>query len=173
MAYAAALITGLAALWLALSPGAFSTGWLVCGAAAIVVALVLAWRMRLLDREGAPYLSAPGVALLLLRRLPAIVGANLGAIGAALAFNPKLQPALIRLKTRAGDGLARATFVNTLGLTPGLLVVECSEDSVLIHALVEDDADEEELRALERQAWSAVGKGERPAQVTPQAETPA
>jgi hypothetical protein len=51
-------------------------------------------------------------------------------------------------------------FANMLALTPGLLTVECSEDSVLIHALVEDDADEEELRALERQAWSAVGKGQ-------------
>lgn len=173
MAFAAALTAGAAVLWLMLSPDPFSTAWLASGGAVVVVTLGLAWRMKLLDREGAPYLHAPGAALFLLRRLPSVIAANLSLLANAFALDPKLQPALVRLKTRQGDDLPRSLFANSLALTPGLVAVDVSDDSVLIHALVEDDADEEELRALETQAWRAIAAAPPQAAAGTQAGAPA
>jgi multicomponent Na+:H+ antiporter subunit E len=174
MGYAAALIAGAAALWLTLSPDPFSMAWAVSGAAVIAVTLGLAFRMKLLDREGAPYMHAPGAALFLLRRAPAMIGANLSLLTGALALDPKARPGLLRLKTRPGDDLARGLFVNSLAMTPGLIAVDVDEDSILIHALDEDDADEEELRAAETKALRATqGAPKLTAAPAPQAGAPA
>jgi multicomponent Na+:H+ antiporter subunit E len=174
MAFAAALTAGAAVLWLVLSPDPSSIAWLASGATAVAATLGLAWRMKLFDREGAPYLHAPGAALFLLRRLPSVITANLSLLAGAFAFDPKLHPTLVRLKTRPGDDLARSLFANSLALTPGVLAVDVSEDSVLIHALVEDDVDEEELRALEDHAWRAIAAAPKPAHdAAPRAGAPA
>jgi multicomponent Na+:H+ antiporter subunit E len=157
MAYAAALIAGAGALWLALSPDPFSFTWLAGGGIAIGVVLLLAWRMRLLDREGAPYFHALGLSMFTLTRLGGVVGSHLALARAALSLDSGFSPALVRLKTRRGDDFARAAYANALALGPGLLTVECDEDSLLVHALVEDDADRLDAAAIERGAWAATG----------------
>jgi multicomponent Na+:H+ antiporter subunit E len=157
MAYAAALIVGAGALWLALSPDPFSLTWAAGGGLAVAAVLLTAWRMNLLDREGAPYFQAPGLALFALGRLGGVLRSNLKLAGAALSIDSKFSPALVRLKTRRGDDFARAAFANSLAMGPGLLTVECDEDAVLVHALVEDDADRLDAAAIERGAWGAAG----------------
>lgn len=161
MAYAAALIAGAGALWLALSPDPFSLTWLAAGGGAIAIVLLLAWRMKLLDREGAPYFQAPGFGVFALARLGGVLRSNLALARAALSLDPGFSPALIRLKTRRGDDFARVAFANGLAMGPGLLTVECDEDSLLIHALVEDDADRLNAAAIEASAWAAAGASER------------
>lgn len=157
MAYVAALIVGAGALWLALSPDPFSLTWLAAGGIAIAAVLLLAWRMRLLDREGAPYFHAPGLGMFALGRLGGVVGSHLALARAALSLDPRFSPALVRLKTRRGDDFARTVYANGLAMGPGLLTVECDEDSLLVHALVEDDADRIDAAAIERGAWAAAG----------------
>ena len=159
MVYAAALIAGAAGLWLCLSPAPFASYWLIGGAAAIIALLLLAWRMKLIDREGAPYLAAPGLALFSLSRLGAALAANLDFARIAGGFSLAIRPALVRLKTRRGDDFARAVFVGSIAAGPGLATLDCDEDSILVHALVEDDGDEAEMRAIEAGIWRALGKG--------------
>lgn len=157
MAYAAALIAGAGVLWLALSPDPFSLTWLTAGGGAIAAVLLLAWRMRLLDREGAPYFRLPGLGVFALSRLGGAVRSHLALMRSALSIDSGFSPALVRLKTRRGDDLARAAYANALALGPGFLTVECDEDSLLVHALVEADADRIDAPAIERGAWAAVG----------------
>jgi multicomponent Na+:H+ antiporter subunit E len=160
MAYAAALMAGLAGLWLCLSADASGAIRWAAAAASILFALLMAWRMRIVDREAAPYFRAPALLILALRRVWPTVKANLDLARAAMGADTGLHPALVRLKTRRSDDAARATFANALSSTPGLLCVDCDGDSLLAHALVEDDADVVELQALEedvRRAWRGAG----------------
>jgi multicomponent Na+:H+ antiporter subunit E len=161
MAYAAALIAGAAAFWLALSPAPFSLDGLLAGAAAILLVGVACWRLGLLDREGAPYLRAPGLAMFMLARAPASLGGALRLAAALSRADMRLYPALARFKLRSGGAASQGALANAVTLEPGLLAVDCDEDSLLVHALVEDDCDETELAALERAAIAAVGERER------------
>jgi hypothetical protein len=61
----------------------------------------------------------------------------------------------VRLKTKYKDSARRAAFASAV-TAPGLLVVESSDEALLVHALVEDDADQGELAALETRI-SGVG----------------
>jgi multicomponent Na+:H+ antiporter subunit E len=162
MAYAAALIAGAAAFWLALSPAPFSLDGLLAGGIAIVLVLAMSWRLGLLDREGAPYLRAPGLAAFMVQRAPDSLSGALRLSAALSRADMRLYPALARFKLRAGGPAAQGALAHAVGLEPGLLAVDCDEDSLLVHALVEDDADETELAHLERAASAAVGR-ERPA----------
>jgi multisubunit Na+/H+ antiporter MnhE subunit len=158
MIHAAALIAGAAGLWLWLSPSPFSLYWLAGGAGALVFVLAMAWRMRLLDREGGLYFNAPGLALLSLGRLGASWRANLGLARLSAGLSMRASPALIRLKTQHDDDLARALLANVEAGDPGILAVECDDDSILFHTLVEDDGDHAEMRATEKAVWNALGK---------------
>jgi multisubunit Na+/H+ antiporter MnhE subunit len=158
MIHAAALIAGAAGLWLWLSPSPFSPYWLAGGAGALVLVLAMAWRMRLLDREGGLYFNAPGLALLSFARIGASWRANLGLARLSTGLSVRAHPALIRLKTQGGDDLARALFANIEAGDPGILAVECDADSILFHTLVEDDGDHAEMRATEKEVWRALGK---------------
>jgi multisubunit Na+/H+ antiporter MnhE subunit len=158
MAYAAALIAGAAAFWLALSPAPFALEELIAGAVTVMLVALAGWRLGLLDREGAPYLRAPGFAALMIARAASSFGGNLRLAGALSRADMKLYPALVRLKLRAEGDSAAAALGGAITLEPGLLAVDCDADSMLVHALVEDDADETDLRGLERLAASAVGE---------------
>lgn len=161
MAYAAALIAGAAAFWLALSPAPFSLDGLFAGAIAVLVATAAAWRLGLLDREGAPYLRAPGLTLFLAGRAPASLGGALRLAVALSRGDMRLYPALARFKLRRGGPASQGALAHAVTLEPGLIAVDCDEDSLLVHALVEDDTDETELAALERGAMAALGEKER------------
>jgi multisubunit Na+/H+ antiporter MnhE subunit len=158
MAYAAALIAGAAAFWLALSPAPFSLDGLLAGAIAIVLVVLAAWRLGLLDREGAPYLRAPGLAALLIQRAPDSLSGAIRLSALLSRADMRLYPALARFKLRAGGPAAQGALAHAVGLEPGLLAVDCDEDSLLVHTLIEDDADETELARLERDAAAAVGE---------------
>jgi multisubunit Na+/H+ antiporter MnhE subunit len=166
MIHAAALIAGVAGLWLWLSPSPFSPYWLVGGAGALVFALLMAWRMRLLDREGGIYANAPGLALLSLGRIGASWRANLGLARLSAGLSVRAHPALIRLKTQGDDDLARALLANVEAGDPGILAVECDDDSILFHTLVEDDGDHAEMRATEKEVWRALGKKSPESQIS-------
>ncbi len=158
MAYAAALIAGAAAFWLALSPAPFAPEELVAGAVTAVLVALAAWRFRLLDREGAPYLRAPGFAAMIISRAAPSLSGNLRLAGALSRADMKLYPALVRLKLRTVGDSAAAALGGAITLEPGLVAVDCDADSMLVHALVEDDADEADLSGLERLAAGAVGE---------------
>lgn len=158
MAYAAALIAGAAAFWLALSPAPFGLDGLLAGGIAILLVVAASWRLGLLDREGAPYLRAPWLGVFLVRRAPDSLS---GAVRLSVALSRadmRLYPALARFKLRAGGPAAQGALAHAVSLEPGLLAVDCDEDSMLVHALVEDDADETELARLERDAAAAAGE---------------
>jgi multisubunit Na+/H+ antiporter MnhE subunit len=146
--HAAALVVGLFVLWTLWSPQLPQPEWLVVGAIGVGIAALTALSMRIVDREGAPYAGTPGWLLLSVQRMAAVWGSAADVARRAVAGEHALHPGLVRLRTKSADSLRRAAFASAV-TAPGLLVVESSADSLLVHALVEDDADEGELAALE------------------------
>ncbi len=159
MIHAASMLGGLFALWLCLAPLPADPAWAGAGAAGALAVTVFAWRARLLDREGAPYARAPAFAIFWARRIAGAFGGALRLAAAALAGRDEttLRPALVQWRARTGDARARAAFAAALSATPGLALVACAEESVLVHVADEDRVDEGALKALETGAWRASG----------------
>jgi multicomponent Na+:H+ antiporter subunit E len=129
----------------------------LAGAAAAVLTVVLAQRLKLIDREGAPYLRAPGISLLLAARAPASLSGAIRLSALLSRSDMRLYPALARFKLRGSGQAAQGVLAHAVSLEPGLVAVDCDEDSLLIHALVEDDADETDIASIERAAAAAIG----------------
>lgn len=154
IAHGAGLAAVLAALWQVLS-GHTEPLILAFGVLSVAFAVGAAWRMHLLDREGAP-LSAPH------RRAPYLLWLG-GQIAAAniqvvkLALRPKLAltPALVRIPSTAASPLGLAVFANSITLTPGTVSVDVEPDFILVHALDESLADAEVVTGMGRRAARA------------------
>lgn len=131
----------LAAVWLLLSGYLDNPLLLGFGAASVGLCMYLGHRAGVIDREGAP-------THLLLR----IVGywywlaievgkANIAVARQALAVNPKLSPIVIRVPMPPRTNAGRATFANSITLTPGTVSIDVSENEIVVHALTEELAD--------------------------------
>ena len=146
----------LIVLWLVLSGYWFKPILLFFGACGVITAMALTLRTGLLDDESAPF---P-------RILPflsywswlggEILKANLYVIRTALKPELDIQPVLTRVPVRAKSGLARATFANSITLTPGTVTVEVEENGFLVHALTRELADQEAFAEIERRTIAAA-----------------
>ena len=150
MVYAAALLVGLALAWAAWAPQPFDLMWLETGAASVVVVFALAAWLGLIDREGAPYLRAPRLLFAGAASGRRIVRAALQMTRRAVATEPGLRPALVHIKTRLEGDTERAALGSLIALAPGAVIVDSLDDALLVHALIEEDAVERDVRTLER-----------------------
>ncbi|MEL6212892.1 MAG: Na+/H+ antiporter subunit E, partial [Pseudomonadota bacterium] len=60
----------------------------------------------------------------------------------AIAVRPNLSPKMVRIPTPSLTAAGRATFANSITLTPGTVSVNLEDDHILIHALTDELADE-------------------------------
>jgi len=147
MAYAAALLVGLALIWLGWAPEALNADWLLCGAVAVVAVVACAALMRSADQEGAPYLRVLAGAPMLLRDIAIMTGAAFGVARRAAAGDPTLAPALVRLGVRAHED-ARLATARAIARAPGAIVLDVEEGSLLVHVLDEHEHHDAALRAI-------------------------
>lgn len=149
----------LLGLWFALaaaSPAGLDAGGWLSGAGASGVVILVSARLGLLG--GAPWPDrAAGAAALLLRRVRmGLEGVGL-ALRALVGDSRAMQPALVRY-TMAQANPARGIFVLGVSLLPGLVSVNLDARGLFLHVLHEDDADDEDLQALEGGAFDARAK---------------
>ena len=142
------LVVALAALWLLLS-GYFDKALLLSfGAGSVLFAAWLAHRAGVVDNDSVPTGLFPGVILYWLWLTFEIGKANIIVIREALAVEPKLSPKLFRVPCPPKSSVAKATFANSITLTPGTVSVDLNEEGILVHALTEELADEEGIRVM-------------------------
>ena len=125
----------------------------VAGAA---VCLILAYRLDIIDREGAPYVRILGFALYFPWLMKEIVKANWTVVKACLKAEMDIAPALVKVKTGCETDLAKVTFANSITLTPGTVTVEVEGDKMLIHALFEEAATPESFREMDERSYRAA-----------------
>ncbi|WP_277813026.1 Na+/H+ antiporter subunit E [Hyphomonas beringensis] len=159
VAYFLGLLVALVGFWLGMS-GHFSPLLLSLGALSVAVCLILAYRLDIIDREGAPYVRILGYAMYFPWLMKEIVKANITVIRACVKADLDIAPALVKVKTTCRTDLAKVTFANSITLTPGTVTVEVEGDKMLVHALYEQEAQPEAFEDMDRRSRIAAdGKG--------------
>lgn len=132
------LISYLASLflfWLLLS-GHYTPFLLGAGLACAVLVALFARRMDIVDREGHPVHLA---ARALLRYWPWLIReiVRSGWAVSKIIVDPRLpiSPTLVTVRSTQTTDVGRATFANSITLTPGTIALEVGHDEVLVHAL--------------------------------------
>ena len=159
MAYFLGLVLALAGFWLSMS-GHNEPLILTLGAVSVILSCILAFRLDIIDREGAPYVRVFGFLGYFPWLMKEIAKANWTVIRACLKADLDIAPALVKVKTVCKSDLAKVTFANSITLTPGTVTVEIEGDKLLVHGLYEQDAQPEAFVEMDRRsARAADGKG--------------
>ncbi|WP_425411026.1 Na+/H+ antiporter subunit E [Hyphococcus sp.] len=135
------LVIALAGLWLLLSGYFDKALLLIFGAGSVLFAAYLAHRANIIDNDSVPSSLFPGLLGYWIWLGGEIGKANMAVIRQALAVEPKLSPKLFLVPNPPKSSVGKATFANSITLTPGTVTVDLRENEILVHALSEDFAD--------------------------------
>lgn len=156
MRFAIVLTVALAATWWVLS-GYTKPLILTLGGISIVTVLIMCARMRILDRETAPYMTVPQTLAYFVWLFVEIVKANVAVVKAVLSPDLEVSPTMTKIPVKGMTDLSRTMFANSITLTPGTVSVEMADDHILVHALLSEMSDPDDFKEMgERSNW-AVG----------------
>jgi multicomponent Na+:H+ antiporter subunit E len=155
MMYLPGLALVLTGLWLALS-GQTAPLFLVLGGFSVLVSLWIAAKLDLVDREGAPYLRLPQFLSYSAWLAVEVVKSNVAVIGAVLGPRSRLDPGLVALQASSMTGLGKATFANSITLTPGTVTVDIHDGRFVVHALDRNAASPESFKDMDRRSHRAA-----------------
>ena len=153
-----ALGLALSALWLALSFYFDKATLLAFGAFSVVLTVWLTAHMGLLDDEGVPTRIFPGILGYMVWLTVEIGKANVLVAREVLRPTLRLSPKMIRVPAYQASDTGRTIFGNSVTLTPGTVTVDIDRDSLVIHALTEDLADEAALAAMGERVCAFDGR---------------
>ena len=131
----------LFAFWLLLS-GHFDPLLLALGLASVALTIFLMKRMKFIDYECYPLLSLrfPAFLVYIFRE---IVKANIDVIKRIMTFKGEsISPQLIEIPLPQKTDLGRVIYANAITLTPGTVSVELKQETVIVHALTKEAADD-------------------------------
>ena len=160
MLHAAAMLSGLWALWLLFTQRWTSGVEFALGFAVALVCVVWAARFGGVERNA--FVSAPRMLALALRRSPDVLAGGWATLRAAIAADVTLAPALVRVKPRPASENARAALSGMISAASGAIVVEADAEGLLVHVIDEEAIDAAHLGALEARVLSALGQGANP-----------
>lgn len=141
MKHAASLTLTLFILWLLLS-GHYNVLLISLGLLSSLLTVVLALRMDVIDHESHP--------LHLRRQLPRywvflsreVILANLDVVRRILTPGKSFSPQLRQLPLPQKTALGQVIYANSITLTPGTVTVQLGIDSIRIHALSREAAED-------------------------------
>ncbi len=160
MIYLPGLVLALAVLWFALS-GQTSPFFIGLGVVSVLLTLWLAGRLRIIDRNASPYYRLPQMLVYLGWLIVEVVKANIAVIARVLGPRHAIDPAVVRLRTRARTDLGKALFANSITLTPGTVTIDVQGDKVMVHALVREKASVASFEPMDRRASAAADSARR------------
>ncbi len=160
MIYLPGLVLALAAFWFTLS-GQASPFFVALGVVSLLLTLWLAARLRIIDRDSSPYHRLPQMVIYLIWLIVEIIKSNITVIARVLGPRHAIDPAVVRLQTRARTDLGKALFANSITLTPGTVAFDVEDDKVLVHALVREKASVAAFDPMDRRAAAAADSSRR------------
>ncbi|MBI4289978.1 MAG: Na+/H+ antiporter subunit E [Betaproteobacteria bacterium] len=140
MLHLASLGVVLYIFWLLLS-GYFTPFLLVAGAGSAIGVLLLAQRMKIVDREGHPIQMATAVVLYWPWLVKEIAKSAWDVSRIILDPRLPISPTLVRFKPLQKTQAGLATHANSITLTPGTITVEAAPEEFLVHALTRAGAE--------------------------------
>ena len=135
------LVLALAALWLLLSGYFDKTLLLFFGAVSVLFSAYMAKRAGVLDNDSVPTGLMPGILGYWIWLAGEIGKANLIVMRQALAVEPKLSPKMFVVPCPPKSDVGKATFANSITLTPGTVSIDLRENEILVHGLTEELCD--------------------------------
>ena len=124
----------LYAFWLLLS-GYFEPFLLAAGAGSALGVVLLARRMKIVDREGHPIQMIASVVLYWPWLIKEIAKSAWDVSRIILHPDLPISPVLVRFKPTQKSQAGLATHANSITLTPGTITVEASQHEFLVHGL--------------------------------------
>jgi multicomponent Na+:H+ antiporter subunit E len=158
VAYVLGIVLAAAAFWISNS-GYASPLMLGLAAISVVITLFICARLKIIDREGAPYVRLAGFLGYAPWFAGQVLRANWVVIRACLRADLDISPTLVKLKTVCRSDLAKVTFANSITLTPGTVTIDIDGDKLLVHGLYEDAAVPEAFTEMDRRCARAADPG--------------
>ncbi|MEM1389653.1 MAG: Na+/H+ antiporter subunit E [Pseudomonadota bacterium] len=161
MGYFLGLLIVITGLWLGLS-GLYKTLILSFMVVSIILTMILAVRLKVIDREGVPYGRLLHLLVYWVWLVIEIFKANWQVIKAILSVDTTINPALVKLKTQRESDLAKTVFANSITLTPGTVTVAVESGSMLVHALNEENAGPGAFDEMDKRSKLATDGKDKP-----------
>ena len=140
----------LLGVWLLLS-GHYNPLMIGFGIISCLLVVLLSYRMRIVDEEGAPVdLGLRPFIFYAPWLLKEIVVANFDVAGRILSPRLPIQPTLISVRASQKGELARVIYANSITLTPGTVSVGMERDTITVHALSHEEALEDGSGEMDR-----------------------
>jgi len=153
--YFIGILLAIVVFWMANS-GHYTPLLLGFGAASFVVTMFLSSRLKVIDREGAPYVRLVGFLSYYPWLFWEVVKSNWVVIKACLRADIDISPALVKVKTICKTDLAKVTFANSITMTPGTVTIEIDGDKLLVHGLYEANTVPEAFAEMDRRCARAA-----------------
>ena len=141
MGHIISLAVLLFVFWLGLS-GHFTPLLIGLGIASTLLAVHLAHRMDILDHETHPALLTLRLVRFWLFLAVEVVKANIDVIRRILRPGKSISPQLVTLPLPQKTDLARVIYANSITLTPGTVTLRLDKDTLLVHALSREAAED-------------------------------
>ncbi|MGA1343390.1 MAG: Na+/H+ antiporter subunit E [Hyphomonas sp.] len=155
MAYLLGILAAIVVFWLGNS-GHYKPLMLLFMTVSAVITLFLSARLRLIDRDGAPYVRLAGFLSYYPWLSWEVLKSNWVVIKACLRADLDISPALVKVKTICKSDLAKVTFANSITMTPGTVTIEIEGDKILVHGLYEANTVPEAFEEMDRRSARAA-----------------
>lgn len=114
-------------------------------------------RLEVLDDEGVPVHLLPG----LIRYVPWLIGqvirSNLDVARRIVSPELPIHPSVIKVDATHHTEVGRVTYANSITLTPGTISLDVSAETIEVHALTEDAANDLMSGEMARRVQRAEG----------------
>jgi len=146
----------LSGTWLLLS-GHTSPLLLSLGLLSVTAVVACVSRLEVLDDEGVPVHLLPG----LIRYVPWLIGqvirSNLDVARRIVSPELPIHPSVIKVDATHYTEVGRVTYANSITLTPGTISLDVSAETIEVHALTEDAANDLMSGEMARRVQRAEG----------------
>jgi multicomponent Na+:H+ antiporter subunit E len=158
LVHTALLTIVLVVMWFLLSGFGLKQPIVTFGMLGVAFAVYMSIRMNVLDGESAPFAGLFKFLGYWSWLGGEIFKANVEVVRLALAPDLNIKPVMTRAAVNCETDLARATFANSITLTPGTVTVEVEDTGFLIHALDESFADQAAFEDIQKRVAKATGE---------------
>ena len=127
-------------LWLLLS-GHYVPLMVGFGVVSVLVTLFIAHRLNAVDHESHPIHASFALFKYAFVLFGKIIKANIDVTLRILGIRP-IEPQLIEIPLTQHDDLSRVIYANSITLTPGSASIDMQDDTIVVHTISKDGAEE-------------------------------
>jgi len=157
LAHAISLFAVLYGTWLALS-GHYTPLLLISGAVCSAIAVAVAIRMDLVDREGFPIHLTWKAPIYWLWLAVQVVIWSVHVSRHVLTPRLAIDPVVKRVRATQVNDLGKVIYANSITLTPGTVSMRVTEDGIDVHALTAEAMEDLQTDEMDARVTALEGK---------------